>query len=176
MKYIIFARSIDTAKAKIFLCPIVMQCPKCKDPDTKVIDTRVTRNQFSIRRRRQCIQCNHRFGTIEELVKDELSVIKRDGRRVAFDRTKLIVSLQKATEKRSFTTEQIESIATEIIENLMENYYQEIPSAAIGHEVMNLLRRYDQMAYLRFASVYKNFNNVSEFAEEISTLKVEEVQ
>lgn len=153
-----------------------MQCPKCKDPDTKVIDTRVTRDQFSIRRRRQCIQCNHRFGTTEELVKEELFVIKRDGRKVPFERSKLVMSLQKATEKRSFTPEQIESITNDIIDNLMEHFYQEIPSAAIGHEAMNALRQQDQMAYLRFVSVYKNFNNVSEFAEEILTLRVEEAQ
>lgn len=147
-----------------------MHCPKCGHEDTKVLDTRIGKGNLSIRRRRQCLDCSHRFTTVEEILREGLYVVKRDGAREEFDRTKLATGIRKATEKRPVQTEQIELMMAELIDVLEREYDTEIPSKAIGEAVMARLRELDSIAYVRYASVYKDFRDISEFAEEINQL------
>lgn len=148
-----------------------MQCPKCSHPDTKVLDTRTGKASHSIRRRRQCLHCQHRFTTIEEILREGLVVIKRDGGREDFDRAKMLTGIRKATEKRPIQAEQIEMMIVEITDALEHEYDSEIPSKAIGEHIMNGLRAIDKIAYVRFASVYKDFGTFEELAKEVSALR-----
>ncbi len=147
-----------------------MRCPKCTSIEDKVIDSRITKEGNTIRRRRECLECGHRYTTIETLVRDGIVVIKRDGRREPFDREKLLHAIRAACHKRPVDLEQITMIVDDVIDALEAQYESEIPSRAIGDEVMRHLRPIDQVAYVRFASVYKEFRDVSEFMEEISSL------
>ena len=147
-----------------------MRCPKCTSIEDKVIDSRITKEGNTIRRRRECLECGHRYTTIETLVRDGIVVIKRDGRREEFDREKLLHAIRAACHKRPVDLEQITMIVDDVIDALEAQYESEIPSRAIGDEVMRHLRRIDQVAYVRFASVYKEFRDVSEFMEEIGNL------
>src|SRR3954468_18964916 len=126
-----------------------MRCPKCGCQDDKVIDSRASRDGAAIRRRRQCISCGHRFTTYEEVEGGRLMVLKRDGRREEFSREKLLAGLQKATEKRPVSLEQIESLVQEIVEDVSNNYDREVPCTAIGERVMAGLRTLDPVAYVR---------------------------
>ncbi|MDD2764053.1 MAG: transcriptional regulator NrdR [Opitutaceae bacterium] len=147
-----------------------MRCPKCTSIEDKVIDSRISKEGNTIRRRRECLECGHRYTTIETLVRDGIMVMKRDGRREEFDREKLLHAIRAACHKRPVDLEQITMIVDDVIDALEAQYESEIPSRAIGDEVMRHLRRIDQVAYVRFASVYKEFRDVSEFMEEISNL------
>lgn len=147
-----------------------MRCPKCTSIADKVIDSRITKEGNTIRRRRECIECGHRYTTIETLVRDGMVVTKRDGRREEFDREKLLHAIRAACHKRPVDLEQITMMVDDVIDALEAQYENEIPSLAIGEEVMRHLRRMDQVAYVRFASVYKEFRDVSEFMEEIGNL------
>jgi transcriptional repressor NrdR len=147
-----------------------MRCPKCTSIEDKVIDSRISKEGNTIRRRRECLECGHRYTTIETLVRDGSMVMKRDGRREEFDREKLLHAIRAACHKRPVDLEQITMIVDDVIDALEAQYESEIPSRAIGDEVMRHLRRIDQVAYVRFASVYKEFRDVSEFMEEISNL------
>ena len=147
-----------------------MRCPKCTSIEDKVIDSRISKEGNTIRRRRECLECGHRYTTIETLVRDGIVVTKRDGRREEFDREKLLHAIRAACHKRPVDLEQITMIVDDVIDALEAQYESEIPSRAIGDEVMRHLRRIDQVAYVRFASVYKEFRDVSEFMEEISNL------
>lgn len=149
-----------------------MQCPKCSHADTKVLDTRLGKNNLSIRRRRQCLGCGYRFTTIEEILREGLVVIKRNGAREDFDRAKMMAGIRRACEKRPIEAEQIEMMMVEIIDELEREHASEIPSQAIGEQIMTRLREIDQIAYVRFASVYKDFRDIEELANEISELKV----
>lgn len=148
-----------------------MQCPRCSHVDTKVLDTRTGRSNRSIRRRRQCLKCGHRFTTVEEILREGLVVIKRDGRREDFDHSKLLSGLRKATEKRPIQAEQIEILMAEITDALERDYDTEIPSQAIGEHIMARLRYIDKIAYVRYASVYKDFRDIDELAKEVNLLK-----
>lgn len=148
-----------------------MQCPKCGTKDTRVIDSRVSSNGLAIRRRRQCQNCNYRFSTTEEVIRDDLHVVKNDGRREPFDRNKMLNGLRRATEKRPIDPDQIEMLIADVILELESEFDTVIPSRSIGERVMNRLKKIDQIAYVRFASVYKQFRDISELAEEISGLK-----
>lgn len=148
-----------------------MQCPKCATKDTRVIDSRVSPNGLAIRRRRICQSCEYRFSTTEEIVREDLFVIKQDGRREPFDRNKLLLGIQRATEKRPVDGEQIEMMISDISAELETTFGTEIPSRAIGERVMARLRGIDQIAYVRFASVYKQFRDIDELAREISGLQ-----
>lgn len=161
--------SCHTAVLLLFLS--VMQCPKCAHPDTKVLDTRLGKGNVSIRRRRQCLDCGHRFTTIEEILREGLVVTKRDGRREDFDRTKLLTGIRRAAEKRPIETEQIEMMIADILEELERRFDTDIPSEAIGQAVMERFRQIDQIAYVRFASVYKDFRDIGELAREIRELQ-----
>jgi transcriptional repressor NrdR len=147
-----------------------MRCPKCTSIEDKVIDSRITKEGNTIRRRRECLECGHRYTTIETLVRDGIVVMKRDGRREPFDREKLVHAIRAACHKRPVDLEQITMIVDDVIDALEAQYESEIPSRAIGDEVMRHLRPIDQVAYVRFASVYKEFRDVTEFMEEISSL------
>ena len=147
-----------------------MRCPKCTSIEDKVIDSRIGKEGSTIRRRRECLECHYRFTTIENLVRDGIMVIKRDGRREEFHRDKLLHAIRAACHKRPVDLEQITMIVDDVIDALEAQYEREIPSRAIGEEVMRHLRRIDQVAYVRFASVYKEFRDVSEFVDEIGNL------
>lgn len=148
-----------------------MHCPFCNALDTKVIDSRLVSEGQQVRRRRECIDCGERFTTYEiaELVMPR--VIKRDGRRQPFDEQKLRHGMQHALQKRPVSTEQIEAAMQHIMHQLRSNGEREINSKAIGELVMDELRKLDPVAYVRFASVYRSFEDVKAFGEEIKQLQ-----
>lgn len=147
-----------------------MKCPFCGDLDSKVVDSRPTDVGTSIRRRRECIHCGKRFTTYETIESLPLVVIKKDGSRQTFDRTKLLGSMLRACDKRSVTLEQLENIATEIEQQLLNSLEREIPSTRLGELTMEHLRTVDEVAYVRFASVYRQFTDVSTFLTEVNKL------
>jgi transcriptional repressor NrdR len=139
--------------------------------DDKVIDSRLSKDGMSIRRRRECVQCEHRFTTYEEIERVDLRVVKRDGRREPFDRHKLLSGMTKACEKRPVSTESLESAASAIVTELEEEFGREIPSRVIGAKVMEHLHGLDEVAYVRYASVYRHFQDIGEFISEIQALE-----
>ena len=147
-----------------------MRCPKCTSIEDKVIDSRISKDGSSIRRRRECLECGYRYSTTEMLVRDGLVVIKRDGRSEDFDREKLVRAIRAACHKRPVDSEQIAMLVEDLMDALETQFEKAIPSRAIGEGVMQRLRTVDQVAYVRFASVYKEFRDVTEFVDEISTL------
>ena len=147
-----------------------MRCPKCTSIEDKVIDSRISREGSTIRRRRECLECGHRYSTVEALLRDGMIVVKRDGRREDFDRSKLVHAVRAACHKRPIDLEQISMLVDDVIDALEAQFENDIPSSAIGDAVMQRLRTIDQVAYVRFASVYKEFRDVSEFMQEISAL------
>ena len=147
-----------------------MRCPKCGHLDDKVIDSRAARNGDVIRRRRVCLKCAHRFTTYEEVVKNALRVIKRDGRHEELDRRKLLAGIQRACEKRPINAQQIETLVDTVITELEGEYEREVPSTVIGQKVMNKLEELDEIAYVRFASVYRRFRDVNQFLSEVEGL------
>lgn len=147
-----------------------MRCPKCSHLDDKVIDSRTIRNGEVIRRRRSCMSCGHRFTTYEEVVKTKLRVIKRDGRLEELDRSKLTQGIWTACEKRPISANQIDSMADGIISELESEFEREVPSTVIGKRVMDRLEKLDEIAYVRFASVYRRFRDVSQFLSEVEGL------
>ena len=148
----------------------IMRCPKCGQLEDKVIDSRAAGNGGMIRRRRMCLQCEYRFTTYEEILRNKLRVIKRDGRREEMNRSKLINGIQRACEKRPISAEDIENIVDSIIGELESEYEREIPSKAIGKKVMDRLERMDEVAFVRFASVYRRFRDVNQFVSAIQGL------
>lgn len=147
-----------------------MRCPKCTSIEDKVIDSRISKEGSTIRRRRECLECGYRYSTTEMLVRDGIVVLKRDGRREDFDREKLIRAVRAACHKRPVDPEQIAMLVEDVMDQLEAQFEKEIPSRAIGEAVMQRLRTVDQVAYVRFASVYKEFRDVAEFVDEISAL------
>ena len=150
-----------------------MFCPFCNADDTKVIDSRLVANGGQVRRRRECSECSERFTTYElaELVMPR--VIKTDGSRQSFDEEKLRAGLQRALEKRPVSIEQIEVAISQIKHFLQVTGEREVPSKIIGEEVMRQLRKLDAVAYVRFASVYRSFQDISEFQEELNRLNAD---
>ena len=146
-----------------------MRCPKCGSRDDKVIDSRQSRDGSSIRRRRQCLKCKYRYTTYEEVERSDLRVVKRDRTHEPFDRRKLAGSIAKAFEKRSTSLLTLEDMVDEIVHEL-ETSGREVPSSAIGAKVLEKLRAIDEVAYLRYASVYQRFQDVDEFVDAIHTL------
>jgi transcriptional repressor NrdR len=134
-----------------------MRCPKCGNQEDKVIDSRSAGNGSVIRRRRVCLGCNYRFTTYEEVVKAKLRVVKRDGRREDLSRAKLISGIERACEKRPIGPEQVERLVDEIIEGLEAEFEREVTSEMIGNKVMERLEKIDEVAFVRFASVYRRF-------------------
>jgi transcriptional repressor NrdR len=146
-----------------------MRCPKCGSLQDKVIDSRLSRDGDSIRRRRECLACETRYTTYEEIERVELRAIKRDGRHEPFDRHKLLTSLVKACEKRPIGMEQIERAVEELLHELESQQKREIPTRVIGAMVMEKLHTIDPIAYVRYASVYRQFQEIGDFIEEIQT-------
>jgi transcriptional repressor NrdR len=147
-----------------------MHCPYCGHDDTQVKDSRPTEDGAAIRRRRFCPQCGQRFTTIERVQLRELTVVKADGRRVAFDRDKLARSIRVALRKRPIEEERIERIVNGIVRHLEASGETDIPSKQVGELVMDILRDLDPVAYVRFASVYRNFREAKDFEAFIGSL------
>jgi transcriptional repressor NrdR len=150
-----------------------MRCPKCQARDDRVIDSRAIKEETVIRRRRECITCEHRFTTYEQIERDDLRVLKRDGRYESFDRRKLTAGIDKACEKRPVNRESIERMVNEITDELVKRFGDEIPTTAIGEKIMKHLRGLDEVAYVRFASVYRKFRDIKEFVNEVQSLTLE---
>jgi transcriptional repressor NrdR len=148
-----------------------MLCPKCRSLNNKVIDSRLSKSEVSIRRRRQCLDCDYRFTTSEEIIRADLQVVKRDASREDFDRNKLINGLKKAIEKRPIESLQVELLISDVVATLEENFDQEVPSEKIGALIMERLKKIDKIAYVRYASVYKDFRDINELAKEVNKLK-----
>ena len=148
-----------------------MRCPKCSGQDDKVIDSRSSREGATIRRRRECISCGHRFTTYEEVERARLMVSKQDGRREEFSREKLLSGVQKACEKRPVTQEQIEALVEQILDDVSSTFEREVPCHEIGERVMRGLRALDPIAYVRYASVYRRFEEATEFVQEVQKLE-----
>ena len=147
-----------------------MKCPFCGYTESRVIDSRPAEEGASIRRRRECLACQRRFTTYEVMERLPLVVIKRDGSRQTFDKNKLIGSRLKACEKRSVALGDLEKIADEIEQELQNELEREIPTSEIGEMVMRRLQNLDQVAYVRFASVYRQFKDINTFMEELTRL------
>ena len=147
-----------------------MRCPRCGADNDKVVDSRGSKEEPVVRRRRECQECGGRFTTIESIVPDELTVIKRTGGREEFNPVKLRTGLAHAFYRR-LSQDQIEELVRKITNSLLRDFEKEVSSAEIGRRVMTLLRELDQVAYVRFASVYRQFADVDAFIDEIKTLK-----
>ena len=151
-----------------------MRCPKCGCQDDKVIDSRASREGATIRRRRECVACGHRFTTYEEIERGGLVVLKRDGRREDFSREKLLSGLRKACQKRPVSPKVIEELVERIVSEVTDRYEREVPAEAIGKLVMDGLRQIDEVAYVRFASVYRRFQEATDFVHEVKKLEAKE--
>ena len=151
-----------------------MRCPNCASLDTQVKDSRPTEDSSVIRRRRVCLSCNFRFTTFERVQLRELTVIKRNGRRVPFDRDKLLRSVQIALRKRPVEAERIEEAVSKIVRELESQGESEVSSEAVGEMVMEALRALDDVAYVRFASVYRNFREAKDFQAALDELSGED--
>jgi transcriptional repressor NrdR len=147
-----------------------MRCPYCSSIDNKVVDSRMGKEGESIRRRRECLKCEGRFTTYERVEEVLPSVIKKDGRREPFDRLKILNGLKKACEKRPISMEMLERTVEEIEKVLQEKGLKEIPSTMVGEEVMERLHKLDEVAYVRFASVYRSFRDINEFMSELKDI------
>ncbi len=146
-----------------------MKCPYCSNLDDKVIDSRISKDGVTIRRRRECLACEKRF-TTHEKIEDTLPVIiKKDNRREPFDAEKIMSGLRKACQKRDISMEQLTEITDRIERSLMERGGKEVQSSEIGEQIMHELHDLDQVAYVRFASVYRSFKDLNDFMEEVKT-------
>lgn len=150
-----------------------MKCPFCGYNESKVIDSRPAEEGATIRRRRECLACSRRFTTYEIIERMPLVVVKRDGSRQSFDKVKLINGMVRACEKRPVPLGKLEQIADDIEQELQSNLEREIKTVAIGEMVMNRLKELDEVAYVRFASVYRSFKDINTFMEELSKLLTE---
>ncbi len=148
-----------------------MKCPYCNFTESKVIDSRPVDDSSSIRRRRECLKCNKRFTTYETLETIALVVIKRDLSRQPYERNKVMAGLMRACEKRPVSLTQMESIADDIESELYQMMVREVESNTIGEKIMEKLRDLDEVAYVRFASVYKRFNDLETFMDELNELR-----
>jgi transcriptional repressor NrdR len=149
-----------------------MKCPYCQVDNDRVLDSRASEDGFVTRRRRECLACGQRYTTYER-VEPTIKVIKKDGTRVPFDREKIKVGLEKACWKRPISDAQLEAIVTEVENNVQANFHTEVESRYLGELVMDLLRKLDQVAYVRFASVYRQFEDVHDFVDELRPMLAE---
>ena len=147
-----------------------MKCPFCGQIEEKVVDSREAKDGVVIRRRRECLRCGRRFTTYERIEQIQFMVVKKDDRREPFDRNKILSGLLKATQKRPVSVAELEKIADEVEARLMEKQEREIRSTEIGGMIMQRLYELDEVAYVRFASVYRQFKDVHEFVEEVKGL------
>ncbi|MEY4723505.1 MAG: hypothetical protein RLZZ324_1018 [Candidatus Parcubacteria bacterium] len=147
-----------------------MRCPVCTSEDTKVVDSRITTDGLSIRRRRECEKCEYRFSTVEETEILDLAVVKRDGARQPYQREKLESGLRSSLQKRPYTSEDFRSLIGEIERDIQKLKKEEVTSEEIGEIVMHHLRGFDEVAYVRFASIYRSFADVQHFQMELDAL------
>ncbi len=150
-----------------------MRCPRCSQEDTRVVDSRPAEEGRSVRRRRACTQCGGRFTTYERVDTTDLTVVKRDGRRERFDRDKIVRGVLTACEKRPVSASTVQDLVNDIEGELLAEAEHEVSSVDIGRKVMERLRELDEVAYVRFASVYRSFADVEAFRDVIAGLKVE---
>jgi transcriptional repressor NrdR len=148
-----------------------MRCPKCGCQEDKVIDSRSSREGAVIRRRRECASCTFRFTTYEEIEQEGLVVIKRDGRREEFSREKLLSGIRRACQKRPISPEAVAGTVDKIIAEITEAHDSEVPGVVIGEKVMEALRQLDEVAYVRFASVYRQFQEATDFVHAVKKLE-----
>ncbi|HVG92901.1 MAG TPA: transcriptional regulator NrdR [Planctomycetota bacterium] len=147
-----------------------MKCPFCKVDDDRVVDSRASSDGFAIRRRRECAACQRRYTTYERIEESPLRVVKKDDRREPFDRRKILTGLIKACEKRPVSLDVLERVTETIEGRVLETFEREVPSTYIGQLVMEELKRVDQVAYVRFASVYREFKTIQEFMDELKPM------
>jgi len=148
-----------------------MRCPQCQCQDDKVVDSRTVKEGVGVRRRRECMNCGHRYTTYESIIHAELKVIKKDGQlREEFDREKIRFGIEKACWKRPISGEDIELMTEDIIKGIEADFDREVATPEIGKRIMNALREKDEVAYVRFASVYRQFKDIDQFIEEIKAL------
>lgn len=148
-----------------------MKCPSCGEDDDKVLESRAVRGGAAIRRRRTCLRCGHRFTTYEEVLRDSLMVVKRDGRLEEFSRQKLENGIQRSCLKRPISLQKIGYVVDRIVESLENRFELEIPARAIGDTVMDELLKLDEVAYVRYASIYRHFENLEQFVKEVRELQ-----
>lgn len=147
-----------------------MKCPYCNSFEDKVIDSRISRDGETIRRRRECLSCQKRFTTHETIEETMPAIIKKDNRREPYDRRKILEGLKKACQKRDISIDKLEEITDRIERSLLERGVKEIPSSEIGEKVMQELHQLDAVAYVRFASVYRSFKDITDFMEEVKAV------
>ena len=147
-----------------------MKCPFCAEIDNKVIDSRLSKDASVIRRRRECLACSRRFTTYEHIEEIPIMIVKKDGRREVFNRDKLRTGMKKACEKRDISMNSIEEFIDELERDLRETGEKEIPSTILGEKIMQKLHALDDVAYVRFASVYREFKDVNDFVSELKSL------
>ncbi|NBS42028.1 transcriptional repressor NrdR [bacterium] len=147
-----------------------MRCPVCNKPDTKVIDSRLSVDGMNVRRRRECEACDFRFSTLEEMELLDLTVVKRDGRRESYSREKLMRGLEKSLEKRPYTEADLQQLVHKIERDIQKKRRGELTTKELGEIVMKHLMGFDKVAYIRFASVYRSFDDVKTFEEELRLL------
>lgn len=147
-----------------------MKCPYCGNPNTRVVDSRPGKIEFEVRRRRECQACGWRFTTYERVEQVPVMIVKKDNRREEFDREKVMRGIQKACEKRAISVNQIEQIVDEIERELRESRDREVSAKVVGEKIMNALKDLDDVAYVRFASVYREFKDVTDFIQELESL------
>jgi transcriptional repressor NrdR len=147
-----------------------MRCPFCGHDDTRVVDSRLGKDGNNIRRRRECVACERRFTTYERIEETLPLVVKKDGRREVFDRQKVIAGMQRACEKRPVSISTIERVVDQIEQTLQESGEKEIPASRVGEAIMEALQSIDEVAYVRFASVYRQFRDINEFMSELTDI------
>ncbi|MCK4235476.1 MAG: transcriptional repressor NrdR [Candidatus Krumholzibacteria bacterium] len=147
-----------------------MRCPACGHEEDKVVDSRSTKDNSAVRRRRECLECGHRFTTYEYVEHRPVMVVKKDGRRAHYNREKILAGLLHACEKRPVSMETLEKLVDDVEKTVCGRIRDEIPTSEIGEEVMKRLEEIDQVAYVRFASVYRDFKDVSQFLDELRNL------
>lgn len=148
-----------------------MRCPYCQHPETRVTDSRDIQGGGGIRRRRECFECKNRFTTFEQPVILDMMIVKKDGRREAFDRQKLRMGVQRACWKRPISQEQIDGIVARIEQELISRTSKEVPSQLVGEKIMAALKELDAVAYIRFASVYREFHDAADFQQVLKQLE-----
>jgi len=150
-----------------------MKCPHCNHLEDKVVDSRATKDSEAIRRRRECLECGKRYTTYEYIEKAPMMVVKKDGRREAYNREKLLTGLIRACEKRPVSREQLEDLMEDVESTTFGKFKHEIQSDELGNEIIDRLQVLDEVAYVRFASVYRQFKDINQFMKEIKTILVD---
>lgn len=147
-----------------------MKCPFCSSSESKVVDSRASQDSRAIRRRRECLSCHERFTTYERIQEFQPMVVKKDGRRESFDREKIVEGIVKACEKRPVSMDEIEAFVSDLEKEIQDRGEREVESRFLGERVMSRLRTWDDVAYVRFASVYRQFKDLNEFMEQLQEL------